>query len=171
MDAKKIVGAFIAMVLRVTITIFVIYYLYQTAINAYNFGFRIFSDKAAALAPGRDIQVTVTESMDEKAMAKKFEEVGLVDDWKLFWAQILLSEYKDDLKPGVYTLNNSMHAEELLAAMAVDPEAEEGEDGEDSTSTDLTTTNAADEPVFNEDDVVVPEDDWYEDTMDDDGNN
>ena len=68
MDSKKVVGAFVGMVLRVIIAIFVLYYLYQTAINAYNFGYRIFADLPCAIAPGRDIQVTVTESMDEKAM-------------------------------------------------------------------------------------------------------
>ena len=108
MDSKKVVGAFVGMVLRVIIAIFVLYYLYQTAINAYNFGYRIFADLPCAIAPGRDIQVTVTESMDEKELAKEFEKVGLVEDWKLFWVQILLSEYKEDLKPGIYTLNNSM---------------------------------------------------------------
>lgn len=162
MDAKKVVGAFVGMVLRVTIAIFVLYYLYQTAINAYNFGYRIFADLPCAIAPGRDIQVTVTESMDEKAMAKEFEKVGLVEDWKLFWAQILLSEYKEDLKPGVYTLNNSMNSEELLAAVAgVGEEEEDGEETGDGTD----TTDPANETIMNNaDDEVVPE---YEDNPED----
>ena len=155
MDAKKVVGAFVGMVLRVAIAIFVLYYLYQTAINAYNFGYRIFADLPCAIAPGRDIQITVTESMDEKAMAKEFEKVGLVEDWKLFWVQTLLSEYKEDLKPGSYTLNNSMNSEELLAALA--GVGEEDEDGETSDS-DTEGTDPANETIMNNaDEEVVPE--------------
>ena len=155
MDAKKVVGAFVGMVLRVTIAIFVLYYLYQTAINAYNFGYRIFADLPCAIAPGRDIQVTVTESMDEKAMAKEFEKVGLVEDWKLFWVQTLLSEYKEDLKPGIYTLNNSMNSEELLAAVA--GAGEEDEDGETSDSNAETSDPANETLMNNAEDEVVPE--------------
>ncbi|MDD6657972.1 MAG: hypothetical protein PUE95_11900 [Lachnospiraceae bacterium] len=155
MDAKKVVGAFVGMVLRVTIAIFVLYYLYQTAINAYNFGYRIFADLPCAIAPGRDIQVTVTESMDEKAMAKEFEKVGLVEDWKLFWVQTLLSEYKEDLKPGIYTLNNSMNSEELLAAVA--GAGEEDEDGETSDGNADLADPANETLMNNADDEVVPE--------------
>ena len=155
MDSKKVVGSFVGMVLRVIIAIFVLYYLYQTAINAYNFGYRIFADLPCAIAPGRDIQVTVTESMDEKELAKEFEKVGLVEDWKLFWVQILLSEYKEDLKPGIYTLNNSMNSEELLATLA--GAGEEDENGETSDA-DAETTDPANETIMNNaDDEVVPE--------------
>lgn len=170
MDAKKVVGAFIGMVLRVSIAIFVLYYLYQTAINAYNFGYRIFADLPCAIAPGRDIQVTVTESMDEKAMAKEFEKVGLVEDWKLFWVQTLLSEYKEDLKPGNYTLNNSMNSEELLAAVA--GASEEDEDGETSDSNAETTDPANETIMNNADDEVIPEfEDAQQEGSDADGDN
>lgn len=155
MDAKRVAGAFVGMVLRVTIAIFVLYYLYQTAINAYNFGYRIFADLPCAIAPGRDIQVAVTESMDEKALAKEFEKAGLVEDWKLFRVQIMLSEYKEDLKPGIYTLNNSMNSEELLAAMAGAGTQDE-DSGESGNGAD--TADPANETLMNNaDDEVVPE--------------
>ena len=80
MDSKKVVGAFVGMVLRVIIAIFVLYYLYQTAINAYNFGYRIFADLPCAIAPGRDIQVTVTESMDEKDLMKVMYDLQIPMD-------------------------------------------------------------------------------------------
>ena len=129
--------------------------MYQTAISAYNFGYRIFADLPCAIAPGRDIQVTVTESMDEKELAKEFEKVGLVEDWKLFRVQILLSEYKEDLKPGIYTLNNSMNSEELLAALAGAGEEDENDENADA---DAKTTDPANETIMNNaDDEVVPE--------------
>lgn len=153
MDAKKILGAFVSTVLRALIAICILYYVYQTAINAYNFGYRIFADLPCAIAPGRDISVTVTETMNDKERAKEFEKVGLVEDWKLFWVQTLLSEYKKDLEPGVYTLNNSMNSQELLAALAgvTEEGQEEGEDFSGAAGADTTDATI----VNNTDDIVI----------------
>lgn len=161
MEIKKIVGAAVGMMFRLCIAIFVLYFLYEISIRAYAFGYRIFADVPYALSPGRDISVTVSESMDSKEMAQKFEEVGLVEDWKLFWVQIFFSEYKEDLKPGTYTLNNSMNSSELLQSMAADPE--EGEDVEagDGDIVD-TAEDISDENIINNDD-------WYPETETGDG--
>lgn len=129
MSARKVVGAVCSMVFRLIIIIFVLYFIYKLAIGAYNFGYRVFADIPAALSPGTDIEVTITESMDAKAIAKDFEQAGLVEDWKLFYTQIQFSEHKDSIKPGVYTLNNSMKAEKMLEIIAANSE-EEGEEKE-----------------------------------------
>ena len=66
-----------------------------------------------------------------------------------------LAEYKEDLKPGIYTLNNSMNSEELLATLA--GAGEEDENGETSDA-DAETTDPANETIMNNaDDEVVPE--------------
>ena len=127
MSAKKVVGAFLGMVFRLAVTICVLYAIYELAIGAYNCGYRVFADIPAALSPGTDIQVTITETMDSKEIAKNFEELGLVEAWKLFWTQIQLYEYKDDIRPGVYILNNSMKAEEMLEIISADPDEEQEE--------------------------------------------
>lgn len=93
----------------------------------YNFGYRVFADIPASLAPGTDSQVTITESMSSKEIAQDFEEIGLVEDWKLFWTQMQFSEHKDEITPGVYTLNNSMKAEEMLEIISASGEEEEEE--------------------------------------------
>lgn len=127
MSIKKVVLALLNMTFRLSVTLCVLYFIYQAAIGAYNFGYRVFADIPAALAPGRDIEVTITESMDSKKIAEDFEEVGLVQDWKLFWTQIQFSEYKETIKPGVYVLNNSMKAEEMLKIIGDNSEEEEEE--------------------------------------------
>ncbi len=128
MNAKKITGAVFGTVFRIILTIAILFAIYRAAIMAYNFGYRIFADIPAALSPGVDRTVTITEDMDKKEIARSFEEEGLVDDWKLFWVQILLSEYKDDLQAGVYDLNNSMTSQEMLAVMATPKEEEKDGD-------------------------------------------
>ena len=155
MEAKKVVGAFVGMVVRVIIALVVLYYLYHTAITAYSFGYRIFADLPCAIAPGRDIQVTVTDTMDNKEIAREFEKVGLVEDWKLFWVQIQLSEYKDDIQPGTYTLNNSMNSEELLTGIA--GLTEETDDGTTDSEEDASGSGAEETIMNNTDDVIVPE--------------
>ncbi len=125
MSAKKVLLALLNMTFRLAVTVCVLYFIYKTAIGAYNFGYRVFADIPAALSPGRDIEVTITESMDSKKIAEDFEEAGLVLDWKLFWTQIQFSEYKNSIKPGVYVLNNSMKAEEMLEIIGDNSETEE----------------------------------------------
>lgn len=127
MSAKKVVGAIFSMVFRLVITLCVLYAIYRLAIGAYNFGYRVFADIPAALSPGTDVEVTITETMDSKEIAQNFEDLGLVENWKLFWTQIQFSEYKDEIRPGVYTLNTSMKAEEMLETISTDPEAEQEE--------------------------------------------
>ncbi len=132
MSAKKVVGAVFGMIFRMAVVICVLYFIYELAIGAYNFGYRVFADIPAALSPGTDIQVTITESMSSKEIAENFEEAGLVEDWKLFWTQIQFSEHKDEICPGAYTLNNSMKAEEMLDIISVNPDEEKEEQADDN---------------------------------------
>ena len=127
MNIKKIVVAFLGTVFRLVVMVAVLYMVYEVAIGAYNFGYRVFADIPMVFSPGTDIQVTITESMDDKEIAQNFQEVGLIEDWKLFWAQIQFSEYKDTIQPGAYTLNNSMKAEEMLQVIGAQPEETEEE--------------------------------------------
>ena len=46
-------------------------------------------------------------------------------DAKVFYVQLILSEHKDDWKPGIYDLNTSMHSEEIIATLAGISEEEE----------------------------------------------
>ncbi len=127
MNVKKIVGAFLGTAFRLIVMAAVLYMIYELAIGAYNFGYRVFADIPLAFSPGTDIQVTITEGMDDKEIAENFQEVGLVEDWKLFWVQIQFSEYKETIQPGAYTLNNSMKAEEMLQIIGANPEETEEE--------------------------------------------
>lgn len=127
MNVKKMVLTILGMLFRTTVLVCVLYLVYELAIGAYNFGYRVFADIPASLAPGTDSQVTITESMSSKEIAQDFEEIGLVEDWKLFWTQMQFSEHKDEITPGVYTLNNSMKAEEMLEIISASGEEEEEE--------------------------------------------
>ncbi len=46
------------------------------------------------------------------------KENGLIKDVSVFVVQEKLSEYSGEIKPGVYVLNTSMTAEEMIAVMS-----------------------------------------------------
>ena len=56
------------------------------------------------------------------------EEYGLIRNQNLFYAQYMVSEYKDKFVPGNYDLNTSMTAEEMMAVMSPGADEEEAEE-------------------------------------------
>ena len=46
------------------------------------------------------------------------EKKGLVEDWKLFYIQVLCSKYSKTMKPGTYTLSTAMRPRQLMAVLS-----------------------------------------------------
>lgn len=126
-DIKRMAMAFIGFVIRGVILIFLIMSVYKTGQKAYDFGFRIFTEEPMSPEPGRDVAVTIVQGDSTMDVAEMFEEKGLIRDAKLFYVQKVCSEYNDDIKPGFYTLNTSMTAEDMFAVIA-------GKEGEETSS-------------------------------------
>lgn len=53
------------------------------------------------------------------------EDKGLVRDHNLFYLQLKLSAYSGHIKPGIYTLNTSMTAKDMMVIMSSDKSDEE----------------------------------------------
>lgn len=118
MKPMNIVAAVVGTVLRVVVTILVVYCIYRGAILCYNYGYRVFAEPAMTTGEGRTVTVTVTEDMSPLDIGKLFESKGLVRDAKLFMLQYYFSEYFKDVKPGTFELSNRMTAEEMMGVMA-----------------------------------------------------
>jgi len=123
--AGSLVGSVLSLGLKIAIGIFIVSFIYSKTIAAYEFGLRVFNEPAVAVAPGKDITVSVTEGKGYWDIANILEDKGLVRDAKLAYAQIWASEYRENMKPGSYVLNTSMTTEEMLAVMAYEEEEEE----------------------------------------------
>lgn len=121
----SLTGSVVSFVVKVALVILIITFLYNKTIEAYNFAYRVFTEEPVAVAPGRDVTVSITEGKGYWDIAKTLEEKGLVRDAKLAFIQIYTSEYRKDMKPGAYVLNTSMTAEEMFAIMAAETEEEE----------------------------------------------
>lgn len=128
MKGKQFAYSFLGTVIRAVILVVLAIVLVRLGGKAYHFGFRIFTEEPMSAPPGRDIQITVSKSDDTGDVAKMLEEKGLIKDAKLFRTQKALSMYDGDIHPGMFTLNTSMTAEEILAVLL-------GDESEGGTST------------------------------------
>lgn len=127
MNTKNVVMAVAGTIVKCVLIIFVVMFIYKTASKAYNFGYAIFEDKPMTQGTGREVTISVTEGKDAKAIGEILESKGLVEDATIFWLQNMLSSYKDELKPGMYTLSTSMTPTEMMEIMSAEEEVVEEE--------------------------------------------
>lgn len=125
MQLKQAVSAVFGMMFRLLVTIIMILVVYQMATYAYSFGYLVFADIPKDMSPGYTKTVSISEGTSEWALAQYLQEQGIVEDGKVFYVQFILSEHKDDWKPGIYDLNTSMKSDEIIATLAGVSEEEE----------------------------------------------
>jgi UPF0755 protein len=148
MNLNKIIFKIISISFSILVALLVIVGLFKLGTFCYEFGYRVFTEAPVDEEPGRDVVVQVTADMSEHEIGKLLENKGLINDGNLFLAQLKLSAYSGELKPGVYTLNTSMTAKEMMAVMA----AEESEPTEDTEGAESV------EGVLDENELDVTDD-------------
>ncbi len=135
MNIKNLALGFMGFIVRASILAIAILVIFKTGQKAYDFGFRIFTEEAMSPPPGREVAVTIVQGDSTMDVGKMLEEKGLIRDYKLFWVQKKCSVYDDDIKPGFYTLNTSMTAEDMFAIIAGKKDTE-GDSDEDEDELD-----------------------------------
>lgn len=114
-------------VLNILMMVLIAFVVVQLAAVSYDLGYRVFTEPAMESAPGRDVMVEVEQSMSAWDLGIEMEEKGLVDNHVLFTIQLKLSSYAKNIKAGLYTLNTSMTAKEMMQVMAKEEIEENGE--------------------------------------------
>lgn len=131
MDAKQVFGAFLSMIFKASLWIIIIVVVYKCAIYGYSFGYDIFSDVPVATeTTAVTISVAIVDGKSDMEIGELLEEKGLIKDAKVFWARVMLSDYKDKIRPGIYDLSTSMTTEEILKNISADPEGTEEEESD-----------------------------------------
>lgn len=125
MKTGSVIGAVCGAIFRVAVVVFAVFAIYRGATLCYDYGYRIFTEPAVSSGEGRTVTVAVTAEMSASDIGNLFESKGLIRDARLFTLQYYLSEYRKDVKPGIFDLSTAMTAEEMMAAMAVKEETEE----------------------------------------------
>lgn len=139
-DIKQIALSFMSLVIRGVIIALVIVGVRRAGQKAYDFGFRIFTEEAMTSEPGRDVAVTIVQGDSVLDIGKDFEEKGLIRDAYLFYVQKKCSVYDADVKPGFYTLNTSMTADDMFAIIAGRTDEEESLDDDDDMTIETEAT-------------------------------
>lgn len=127
MDTKNVIGAVLGAILRVVAAVLIVYVIYRGAVVCFDYGYRIFTEPAVSAGEGRTVTVAITEDMSPADIGRMFESKGLVRDGRLFTLQYYLSEFRKDVGPGIFELNTSMTAEEMMEAMVIPEEETEEE--------------------------------------------
>lgn len=125
MKVRDIVWNVTETIIRIALIIVAVVLISRGANLAFDYGYRIF-DEPPMSEIGRDVTVEIPEGMNAEQMGELFYQKGLIRDAKLFRLQYMFSEFKSDLKPGVYVLSTAMTVEEMFEAMTKGTE-EEGE--------------------------------------------
>lgn len=128
MDVKQLVVSILETVIKVVIAVFIIRFVYNAAVEAYDFGYRVFAEEPVTVGEGRTISIYVKEGESVRDVGADLERKGLIRDGNLFFVQELLSEHHGKIQPGIYDLNTSMSSEEMLAIMAAEATDTEEED-------------------------------------------
>lgn len=128
MDIKQIIGSIVETCIKIVAAVFIIMFVYDTAIKAYDYGYRVFAEEPMTYGEGRTISIYVKNEDSVKDIGENLQEKGLIRDANLFYIQELLSEYHGKIMPGIYDLNTSMKVEEMLEIMTADYVETEEED-------------------------------------------
>ena len=125
MKTKQLVFAVLGTICKVVAAIVIVYLVYEGAMLAYDYGYRVFTEPAMAKeGQGIEIAVDITMGKTDRQIGHILEDKGLVRDGDLFYVQALLSEYSGKLLPGSYVLSTEMTAKEMMEIMATEPEEE-----------------------------------------------
>lgn len=121
MDVKQLIGSVIETIIKVVVAVFLIMFVYDKALQAYDYGYRIFAEAPLTVGEGRTISIAVEQDESVKDIGEKLQQRGLIRDANLFFLQELVSEHHGQIQPGIYDLNTSMTTEEMITVMAAEP--------------------------------------------------
>ncbi|RKJ65720.1 aminodeoxychorismate lyase [Roseburia sp. 1XD42-69] len=125
MDAGRILMKFFSVCLSVIVFVVFAFLLYRMGEYSFDFGYRVFTEKAMTTEENaKDKVVRITSDMGAKEIGDLLESKELIRDSNLFVVQLMLSAYKDDMKPGTYTLSTSMTAKEMMQVISAEEEEE-----------------------------------------------
>ena len=127
MNVKQMIGSVIEIVIKAVAVIFLVMFVYDTALKAYDYGYRVFAEEPLTVGEGRTISISVDQDESVRDIGKKLQERGLIRDANLFILQELVSEHHGQIQPGIYDLNTSMTGEEMLTVMSAETKVTEEE--------------------------------------------
>lgn len=126
MRINKATMTIISIAVRFIIVALVLFLVLKGGMFAYDFGYSILMDEAAAsAAEGRMVEVTLLEGSNARDIGEQLESLGVIEDANIFYIQSLLAGSSKDLKGGKYTLNTAMRPSEIMEILSEGPKSQE----------------------------------------------
>lgn len=115
---KKSIRMILGVSLNVILIAAGIYIIFTAGSKAYTFGHNIFDEEAVtSVEYAKETDVTITDGISAKQLAKIIYDKGLVKDKSIFYYQVVLSDYNNKFVGGTYTLNTAMTPTEMLQVL------------------------------------------------------
>lgn len=122
---NKVVRLIISISLNLIVLVAGIFIIMTAATKAYSFGYNIFNERSVdTVEQARQTDVVIPQNVSAKELASIICEKGLAKDETIFYFQIMLSDYKDKIKGGTYTLNTGMKPTEILETISLEAKEE-----------------------------------------------
>ena len=144
MNLNKVVFRFVSISFSILVILLVLIGFVKIGTYCYDFGYRVFTEAPVDAEPGRDVIVQISDDMSDMDIAKELKEKGLVENAKLFFVQLKVSAYSGRLHSGVYTLNTSMTARDMMVLMQSSTDDTETVTGTTEETTEETTDTQKD---------------------------
>ncbi len=118
----------VKMMFGVVILAVIMMLVYRFALDAYDYGYRIFAEEPMSPEPGLTMSVAIVEGKSVSEIGKILEDKGLIRNATLFYLQEMFSSYHKKLQPGIYELSTAMTPEEIMALMSAENGGGEAEE-------------------------------------------
>ena len=135
MNSKEMIASVLGLIVKIVVAVVVVMFVYKYAKIGYDYGYRLFGEGPVTTGEGRTVTVAIPDDTSAKNVGAILELKGLIRDKDLFVIQEKFSDYKGQIKPGMYELNTSMTVEEMMKIMSEAGETEETEEMQEEEST------------------------------------
>lgn len=117
-SAAAVIGSIAGRVILAAVTVLVIFVAVR---YSFSFGRAVFYQAPAEEAPGRDVEIEITENMGNSAVAAALYDADAIRNDTAF--SVMERVYKSKLFPGIYTVNTSSTSKEILLSLMEQSEA------------------------------------------------
>lgn len=126
MEARKLAGTILSVSCKTLLFVLVVFLLIFVGRGLYDFGQKIFREEALTSSEyAYSKEITIPEGKSVMDVAELLEEEGMIEDSKLFFVQVLLSDYYKKFVPGTYTISTDMKPTEIMVTISPEPETTE----------------------------------------------
>ena len=124
------IGSLVRTVINISLNVLVIAILVMLtskyAGKAYEFGKAVFEEKAVTtVEKAKTVAVTIPKGSSNKTVSEILEKAGVIEDKNVFLIQLMLSDYKDCVKPGTYSLSTSYTPTQIMEIIGSQADSED----------------------------------------------